>query len=157
MRTPYYGELQVVANRESAAIWRSRYDEPEDCHPWGMLCLMIDNGESSDDIDLGRRIMSLFERTISPRQEFILRMRMTGATLGEVAAQCEVTCERARQIEIDALNRLRAWSKILLGVGREEAARDYGFRNQSKKSEYYEARAIMKAEARIEKEKARRA
>lgn len=152
MRAPRYGELQVVVNRESGSIWRSRDDEPDDCSPCGMLCLMIDDGESSDDVDLGRRIMSLFERVLSPRQEFILRMRITGSTLEEISVQCELTKERVRQLEKDAINRLRAWSKILLGVGREEADREYGFRRQPKKNEYYEERAIMKAEARLAEE-----
>ena len=113
MRAPRYGELQTLhVPPEVGAIWRSRNDEPEEEEPIYMRAV-YETSPADDEIqDFGRHAWRLVE-SLTPKQSKVLSLRyMQDLTLREVAAVLEVTIERIRQIEKDALRRLRHRSFI---------------------------------------------
>lgn len=108
MRKPRYGELQTLhVSSEVGDIWRTRNDEPEEEEPIYMRAVYETSLADEEIQDFGRCAWRLVD-SLTPKQAKVLSLRyIQDMTLREVAGVLGVTYERIRQIEREALRRLR--------------------------------------------------
>lgn len=108
MRSPRYGELRTLhVSSEVGDIWRSRNVEPEEEEPIYMRAAYETSPADEEIQNFGRCAWRLVD-SLTPKQAKVLSLRyIQDMTLREVAEVLGVTFERIRQIEKDALRRLR--------------------------------------------------
>jgi len=105
VRAPRHGELQAAKNPEAYKIWLTRNNELELLEP---ICYSKEFLEPDPFVqDLGSRFMNLLNEICTPLQIEIIRRRIDGETLEDIAKTNGVTRERIRQIEGKALRQLR--------------------------------------------------
>lgn len=119
-------------------LWRSRHEEPEgeefDCLPGWMI---TDSMPREDLDDVGRIITEYMAEVLTKREMLMIRMRFwDDLTLEESGIKMGVTRERARQIEMKALRKLRhpviraklreysLWSDWFDWIGRKGSERE---------------------------------
>lgn len=117
MRQPRYGELSVIENMEAAAIWRTRFDEPEPVDvsalPW--WCDRGDQVASPEQLIEAKKeysaLLDLIKADMPLRMQQVLLSRFEAdMTRTEVGQAFDLSPERVRQIEVKAL----LWVRRLL-------------------------------------------
>lgn len=118
--SPQSGELYLRAMRSWSSLTAERYPEDGESGDTLQECLAEetepDPAEQAEQLSL-REALDAVLSTLSPREEMVLRLRY-GLRDGRerdraaVAAQMGVTPERVRQIELQALERLRHASRL---------------------------------------------
>lgn len=113
--SPYYGQLMTKnLSSEVKKIWYSRHDELEELPRWQWSFEMHTDTEQLDRVDL---ITKILEQTpLTDREEIAIMMIVIGeSTLDEVGQELGVTRERARQIFMKGIRRLRNHQKKVTG------------------------------------------
>jgi len=119
-------------------LWRSRHQEPESEEFDSLPEWMITDPIPQEDLaDIGRIIGECIDGALTNREMLMIRMRFWGdLTLEESGIKMGVTRERARQIEMKALRKLRhpviraklrdysLWSNWFDWIGRKGSERD---------------------------------
>jgi DNA-directed RNA polymerase sigma subunit (sigma70/sigma32) len=119
-------------------LWRSRHHEPESEKFDSLPDWMITDPIPQEDLaDVGRIIAEYMTEALTNREMLMIRMRFWGdLTLEESGIKMGVTRERARQIEMKALRKLRhpviraklreysLWSDWFDWIGRKGSAHE---------------------------------
>jgi RNA polymerase sigma factor (sigma-70 family) len=100
-----YGKLRVVENREASVIWRARLKEPEPCEPHGFSWMQTTTTDF-EERELARIAFKAVDELARSRAQ-VIQLRLRGLTMAEVGLVLGVGKERVRQIEQQALRRLR--------------------------------------------------
>lgn len=125
MRAPVYGELQI--NKASSFIrglWYSRHEEPNPVEFY-QLC----DREWQDPADHERRldqqalVGTLMGKLDDRRRDVLLMHYVEELTLDEIGQVYGITRERVRQIERDAIRRIKYWARDAVRLN--EAIKDY--------------------------------
>ena len=115
--SPYYGRLHVKdLPNEVKVIWNSRNDEIADTPTTGTLAVFQQTDPEIDDkADFIRRLVAI--TPLTEREEQAIAMHILEEyTLDEVGRSMGVTRERARQIILKGLRRLRTYQRQLTGI-----------------------------------------
>ena len=107
-----YGQLKGGAYREVGAIFRSRNLEPDLCEPFGFAYEFMSDPEHDIELDYAKRVWILLE-TLTEREKKVIQLRFEhDLTLDECGEVFEISKERVRQIEKNAIRKLLMPSRI---------------------------------------------
>lgn len=105
--SPYYGQLMTASlSSEVKKLWYSRDEEMEELPRWRWSFEMQTDTDQLERRDL---ITKILEQTpLTDREEIAIRMVVVeDAPLSDVGKELNVTMERARQIFLRGIRRLR--------------------------------------------------
>lgn len=115
-RSPYYGQLMTeTLPSEVKKIWYSRDEELEPLPSWRWSFEMQADMEQVEQRELLVKILE--DTPLTDREELVIRlMVIEELTLDEAGLQLGVTKERARQIYLKGIRRLRRHQQKITGV-----------------------------------------
>lgn len=113
MRAPVYGELQI--NKASSFIrglWYSRHEEPTPVEFYS-LCDREWQDPAEHERLLDQRVIvgTLMGKLDDRRRDILIMHYVEELTLDEIGKVYGVTRERIRQIERDAIRRVKYWAR----------------------------------------------
>ena len=113
MRAPAYGELQIhKANTPVRGLWYSRHEEPPPVEFY-QLCDREWQDPTEHERSLDRRWLAaaLMDRLTEKHHDVLFMRYVEDMTLEEIGKFYGVTSERIRQIELNAIRRIKYWAR----------------------------------------------
>jgi RNA polymerase sigma factor (sigma-70 family) len=113
MRAPVYGELQIhKANNLVRGLWYSRHEEPKPVEFYS-LCDREWQDPANHERTLDRQwlVGTLLSKLDDRRRDVLVMHYVEEMTLEEIGDVYGVTKERVRQIERDAIRRVKYWAR----------------------------------------------
>ena len=107
MKAPYASHWKRD-HPEAYQIWLSRDNDPAPVGRFGLKALQVVDDEDDKSRVLLSEVLAIAERRLSRKQLCVLRWRLNGLSLDEVACILMVSRERVSQIEKSCLMRLMA-------------------------------------------------
>lgn len=125
MRAPVYGELQIhKASNLIRGLWYSRHDEPNPVECYSLCdCEWQDPAEHERLLDRQAVVATLLGKLDKRRRDILVMRYVDEMTLDEIGQVYGVTRERIRQIERDAIRRIKYWARDAVRLN--EAIKDY--------------------------------
>ncbi len=125
MRAPVYGELQIhKASNLIRGLWYSRHDEPNPVECYSLCdCEWQDPAEHERLLDRQAVVATLLSKLDKRRRDILVMRYVDEMTLDEIGQVYGVTRERIRQIERDAIRRIKYWARDAVRLN--EAIKDY--------------------------------
>lgn len=113
MRAPVYGELQInKASNPIRTLWYSKDEEPEPVEFY-QLCDREWQDPAEHERGMDRRLLvcALLDRLDDRRRDVLVMHYVDEMTLEEIGQLYSITRERVRQLERDAIRRIKYWAR----------------------------------------------
>lgn len=113
MRAPVYGELQInKASNPIRTLWYSKDEEPEPVEFY-QLCDREWQDPAEHERCMDRRLLvcALLDRLDDRRRDVLVMHYVDEMTLEEIGQLYSITRERVRQLERDAIRRIKYWAR----------------------------------------------
>ena len=113
MREFPYGALQIhKASNSIRTLWYSKDEEPEPVETY-QLCDREWQDPTEHELAMDRRLLvcALLDRLDDRRRDVLIMHHVDEMTLEEIGKLYGITRERVRQIERDAIRRVKYWAR----------------------------------------------